>query len=61
MTAIANAQDTLSRPGLRDCPAGGNVTRSYARRGQHRAAVVSRVVGIVFAAAFAGIATGGAQ
>ena len=28
MTAIANAQDTLSRPGLRDCPAGGNVTRS---------------------------------
>ena len=28
MTAIANTQDTLSRPGLRDCPAGGNVTRS---------------------------------
>ena len=34
------------------------IARSYARRGQHRAAVVSRVVGIVFGAAFAGIATG---
>ena len=34
------------------------IARSYARRGQRRAAVVSRVVGIVFGAAFAGIATG---
>ena len=34
------------------------IARSYARRHQHRAAVVSRVVGIVFAIAFAGIATG---
>ena len=32
--------------------------RRYARRGQHRAARASRVVGVVFAIAFAGIATG---
>jgi Protein of unknown function (DUF998) len=34
------------------------VGRSYARRGHHRAAVASRGVGVVFAFAFAGIATG---
>jgi F0F1-type ATP synthase assembly protein I len=34
------------------------IARSYARRKQHRAAVVSRVVGMVFAVAFAGIANG---
>jgi hypothetical protein len=32
--------------------------RAYTRRGQTRAAVLSRVVGVVFAIAFAGIATG---
>ncbi|MGA3148496.1 MAG: DUF998 domain-containing protein [Acidimicrobiales bacterium] len=32
--------------------------RRYTRRGQHRAAGASRVVGVVFAIAFAGIATG---
>jgi len=34
------------------------IARSYAHREHHRAAVVSRAVGVVFAAAFAGIATG---
>ena len=34
------------------------IARSYAHREHHRAAVVSRVVGVVFAVAFAGIATG---
>jgi uncharacterized protein DUF998 len=34
------------------------LARSYARREQHRAAVASRAVGVVFAVAFAGIATG---
>lgn len=34
------------------------VARSYAGRGQGRAALVSRVIGAVFAVAFAGIATG---
>ena len=34
------------------------IARSYAHREQHRAAVVSRAVGVVFAVAFAGIATG---
>jgi hypothetical protein len=34
------------------------VARSYSRRGQRRAAGASRAVGVVFAAAFAGIATG---
>lgn len=28
MTTIPNTQGTVSRPRLRDCPAGGNVTRS---------------------------------
>jgi hypothetical protein len=32
--------------------------RAYTRRGRTRAAVLSRVVGVVFAIAFAGIATG---
>jgi hypothetical membrane protein len=35
------------------------IARSYARRDRHRAAIVSRAVGIVFTVAFAGIATGG--
>jgi Protein of unknown function (DUF998) len=34
------------------------IAHSYARREQQRAAVVSRAVGVVFAVAFAGIATG---
>lgn len=34
------------------------VARSYAGRGQRRAAVASRVVGVAFAVAFVGIATG---
>jgi hypothetical protein len=34
------------------------IARSYARRGQRRAVVVSRAVGVVLAVAFAGIATG---
>ncbi|MGI9007902.1 MAG: DUF998 domain-containing protein [Streptosporangiaceae bacterium] len=34
------------------------VARMYARQGDGRAAVASRVVGAVFAAAFAGIASG---
>ena len=34
------------------------IARSYARRGQRRAAVVSRAVGLGFTVAFAGIATG---
>jgi Protein of unknown function (DUF998) len=34
------------------------IARSYARREQHRAAAVSRAVGVLFAVAFAGIATG---
>lgn len=34
------------------------IARAYTRRGQGRAAMLSRVVGVVFAIAFAGIATG---
>jgi Protein of unknown function (DUF998) len=34
------------------------IARSYARREHHRAAAVSRAVGVLFAVAFAGIATG---
>ena len=34
------------------------IARSYAHREQHRAAAVSRAVGVVFAVAFAGIAAG---
>jgi hypothetical protein len=37
------------------------IARSYAHREQHRAALVSRAVGVVFAIAFAGIATGAAS
>ena len=37
------------------------IARSYNRREHHRAAVVSRAVGVVFAVAFAGIATGAAS